>query len=175
MDAHPAWRAPRTPGIRDWEDCLGAASQSATARLPSIDREGGGPTIFSAAMMGQLDAVKGLVAASPGVQQIPGPHSISLLAHAKAGGSAAAAVHEYLDGLGDAGAPKTNQSPTQKAALVGSYVFGRGASDRIEVTLDKGALMFLAGRHAVRARVDSPRRSDVPIRPAPPLSGLCSS
>jgi hypothetical protein len=34
-------------------------------------------------MLGQLDVVKALIQAQPGAQRIPGPHSISLLAHAK--------------------------------------------------------------------------------------------
>ncbi|HET9832903.1 MAG TPA: hypothetical protein VFP91_14370 [Vicinamibacterales bacterium] len=34
---------------------------------------GARPTIFSAAMLGQLDAVKALVAANPGIQRTKGP------------------------------------------------------------------------------------------------------
>ena len=73
----------------------------------------------------------------------PGPHSIPLLAHARAGGPAAAAVFSHLDGLGDAGAPRTEPiSDEEKPALVGTYVFGRGPADRIEISLDKGTLML---------------------------------
>jgi hypothetical protein len=39
--------------------------------------------LFSAAMLGQLEVVKAFVAAQPGAQHIRGPHSISLLAHAR--------------------------------------------------------------------------------------------
>ena len=45
---------------------------------------GAEPTLFSAAMLGQLDVVKAMIAAQPGVQRTRGPHSISLLAHARA-------------------------------------------------------------------------------------------
>ncbi len=41
------------------------------------------PTIFSAAMLGQLDIVKAFVTASPGIQRLVGPHSIRLLPHAR--------------------------------------------------------------------------------------------
>jgi hypothetical protein len=145
VDAHPAMgRASYDWGFGDWEDCLGAASHVGNREIAEyLVSKGARPTIFSAAMMGQLDAVKAFIAAQPGVQRIPGPHSIPLLAHARAGGAAAAAVYAYLEGLGDAGAPKLEPiSDEEKAALAGSYVFGRGAADRIEISLDKGNLMF---------------------------------
>ena len=43
---------------------------------------GARPTVFSAAMLGQLDVVKAFVSASPGVQRTLGPHGITLMAHA---------------------------------------------------------------------------------------------
>jgi hypothetical protein len=144
VDAHPALaRAAYDWGFGDWEDCLGAASHVGSREIAEyLISNGARPTIFSAAMLGQLDAVKAFIAAQPGAQRIPGPHSIPLLAHARAGGPAAAAVYSYLEGLGDAGAPPTQaMSDEEKSALVGSYVFG-GAADRIEITLDKGTLMF---------------------------------
>jgi len=145
VDAHPALaRAAYDWGFGDWEDCLGAASHVGNREIAEyLIANGARPTIFSATMLGQLDAVKAFVAAQPGVQRIPGPHSIPLLAHARAGGPAAAAVYSYLEGLGDAGAPRTEPiSDEEKTALVGSYVFGRGAADRIEISLDKGNLML---------------------------------
>jgi hypothetical protein len=145
VDAHPALaRAAYDWGFGDWEDCLGAASHVGNREIADyLIAKGARPTIFSATMLGQLDAVKAFVAAQPGVQRIPGPHSIPLLAHARAGGPGAAAVYSYLEGLGDAGAPRTEPiSDEEKTALVGTYVFGRGAADRIEISLDKGNLMF---------------------------------
>ena len=145
VDAHPALaRAAYDWGFGDWEDCLGAASHVGNREIAEyLIANGARPTVFSATMLGQLDAVKAFIVAQPGVQRIPGPHSIPLLAHARAGGAAAAAVYSYLEGLGDAGAPKTQPiSDEEKTALVGSYVFGRGAADRIDITLDKGALMI---------------------------------
>ena len=145
VDAHPALaRAAYDWGFGDWEDCLGAASHVGNREIAEyLISKGARPTIFSATMLGQLDAVKAFVAAQPGVQRIPGPHSIPLLAHAKAGGAAAAAVYSYLESLGDAGGPKVEPiSDEEKAALAGTYVFGRGATERIDITVDKGALMF---------------------------------
>jgi hypothetical protein len=47
---------------------------------------GARPSIFSAAMLGQLAVVRAFTEAAPGVQGTPGPHGITLLAHARAGG-----------------------------------------------------------------------------------------
>jgi hypothetical protein len=145
VDAHPALaRAAYDWGFGDWEDCLGAASHIGNREIAEyLISKGARPSIFSAVMLGQLDTVKAFVAAQPGVQRIPGPHSIPLLAHARAGGPGAAAVLSYLEGLGDAGSPKLEPiTDDEKAALAGTYLFGRGAADRIDITVDKGNLQI---------------------------------
>jgi len=145
VEAHPALaRAAMDWGFGDWEDALGAASHTGNRDIAEyLISRGARPTIFSATMLGQLDIVKAFVAASPGVQRIAGPHSISLLAHAKAGGAAAGAVYEFLERLGDADGPKSEPiSDEEKASLTGTYTFGAGPSDRIDITVDKGSVTF---------------------------------
>jgi len=129
-------------GFGDWEDALGAASHMGNRPIAEyLIANGARPTIFSAAMLGQLEVVKAFVTASPGVQRITGPHSISLLAHAKAGGPAAAAVSEYLESLGDAGRVKTEPiSDTEKARLAGVYTSDR--SDSVDILMEQGSLTF---------------------------------
>jgi hypothetical protein len=131
-------------GFGDWEDCLGAASHVGSREVAELlIANGARPTIFSAAMLGQLETVKAFVAAQPGVQRIPGPHSISLLAHARAGGKAAEPVLRYLESLGDAAAPPTIPiGADEMQALTGVYVFGIGPSDRIEISVSQGSLQF---------------------------------
>src|SRR5262249_31323357 len=91
---------------------------------------------------GQLDVVKAFVAAHPGIQRTPGPHSISLLAHAKAGGAAARHVYDFLESLGDAGAdPEAPLAEEERARLLGSYVFGIGINQAIDVTLEQNNFM----------------------------------
>jgi len=146
VEARPALaRAAVDWGFGDWEDALGAASHVGNRPIAEyLIAHGARPTIFSATMLGQLDVVKTFVAAQPGIQRIPGPHSIPLLAHAKAGGPAAAPILQFLESLGDAGAPPAVPiTDDEKAALAGTYVFGSGPNDRIEITVDKSALMFL--------------------------------
>jgi hypothetical protein len=166
VDARPALaRAAIDWGFGDWEDALGAASHVGNRPIAEyLIAHGARPSIFSATMLGQLDVVKAFVAAQPGIQRIPGPHSIPLLAHAKAGGAAAAPVLQYLQSLGDADAPPTAPiSDDERASLAGTYVFGSGANDRIEVTFDKGALMFLRKGTTARGLVHVGDRAFHPI------------
>jgi hypothetical protein len=145
VEAHPALaRAAIDWGFGDWEDALGAASHVGNREIAEyLISRGARPTIFSATMLGQFEAVKAFVAANPGAQRIAGPHSISLLSHAKAGGAAAKAVYDYLDQLGDAGGPTPEPlSDEDKASLAGIYRFGSGPSDQIAITIDKGTVMF---------------------------------
>ena len=61
-------------GFGDWEDALGAASHVGRPDIAeTLLAHGARPSIFSAAMLGQLDVVKAFVAASPGIEATPGP------------------------------------------------------------------------------------------------------
>ena len=125
-------------GFGDWETALGAACHMGNRAIAEIlIEQGAHPTIFSAAMLGQLDVVKAMVGAQDGVQKIRGPHSISLLAHARMGAEGARAALEYLQGLdgADSEAP-VPLSDAETAALVGTYGFGVGVTQQVEVNAD---------------------------------------
>jgi len=125
-------------GFGDWESPLGAASHMGNRAMAEyLISQGARPSVFSAAMLGQLDVVKAFVAAQPGVQRISGPHSISLLAHARVGGEAARPVFDFLQSLGDADADAPVALPDAEAAeLAGTYVFGVGVTQQVEVSAD---------------------------------------
>jgi hypothetical protein len=94
-------------------------------------------------MLGHLEVVKAFVAAQPGVQRIRGPHSISLLAHAKAGGQASRPVFELLQALGDADAgPLIPLSEIESGSIQGSYGFGPAINQQVEVTVDRGEAIW---------------------------------
>jgi len=96
-------------GFGDWETCIDAAAHVGQKEIADfLLMNGARPTIFSAAMLGQLDIVKAFVAARPGVQRTYGPHGITLMAHARAGGADAAPVVQFLATLGDADIPLTS-------------------------------------------------------------------
>lgn len=140
VEARPALaRAAWDWGFGDWEAALGAASHMGNRPIAEyLIANGARPTLFSASMLGQIDVVKSFVAANPHAQRIRGPHGISLLAHAKAGGEAARPVFEFLQSLGDADVdPPVALSDKDLAALAGTYVFGLGVAQQIELTIDQ--------------------------------------
>ena len=141
VEARPALaKAVYDWGYGDWESALGAASHVGRRDIAELlMAHGARPDLFTAAMMGWLDVVRNAVAASPGVQKQTGPHGITLLAHARAGGAGAVGVVAFLEQLGDA-APRPGAvevSDARRAAYVGTYAFGIGATDRLEVDVGK--------------------------------------
>jgi hypothetical protein len=147
VEARPALaRASWDWGFGDWEAAIDAASHVGHREIAEyLIAKGARPTVFTAAMLGQLEVVKALVAAQPGIQRLRGPHGITLLAHARAGGAGAAAVATFLESLGDAD-PRPTLVPLGEAemtAIAGTYAFGPAERDRIEIAIDRGQPGFL--------------------------------
>lgn len=123
-------------GFGDWETALGAASHVGRREIAEfLIANGAHPTIFSAAMLGQLDVVKAFVAAVPGIQRTLGPHGINLLSHARAGGAGAAEVVKYLEGVdgSDRRLPTETLAAADRDAIVGEYAFAAGPRDYFTV------------------------------------------
>jgi hypothetical protein len=123
-------------GFGDWEDALGAAAHTGRREIADLLLASGArPSIFCAAMLGQLDVVRALVAARPGVQRTHGPHGITLLMHARAGGPDAEPVVKYLETLGDADRRLTTAAldTRDRDLVVGRYEFGPGTRDRLDI------------------------------------------
>jgi hypothetical protein len=139
-------------GYGDWESALGAASHVGNREIAGLLLAAGArPSIFSAAMLGQLEVVKAFVAASPGIQKTRGPHGLTLLSHARAGGPGAVEVVKYLEGLGDADIRYTNEpiADGDRAAIVGTYAFGAGTTERFAVASgERGMSIERSGRVA---------------------------
>ncbi|HEV2984294.1 MAG TPA: hypothetical protein VGX46_07900, partial [Vicinamibacterales bacterium] len=126
-------------GFGDWETCIDAASHVGNREIAELlIAHGARPTIFTAAMLGQLDAVKALVAAAPGIQRTMGPHSITLLRHAMAGGPRAQAVVEYLKSIEGADERPAERplTPEDVRKLSGVYTYGVTPYSRVEITSD---------------------------------------
>ena len=128
VQQHPALaKASWDWGYGDHETALGAASHVGQRAIAELLLENGAPpTLFSATMLGQLDVVKAFMAVTPGLQRIRGPHSLSLMVHARAGGPPSAAVAAYLESIGDAALPLADEplAPADRALLDGRYAFG---------------------------------------------------
>ena len=85
----------------DWEDAIGAAGHVGIPELALFLLEKGArPTICVAAMLGKTDVIKAYITAFPNMKDAEGPHKISLVRHAKAGGENAKEVLEYLQSIG---------------------------------------------------------------------------
>jgi hypothetical protein len=135
-------------GFGDWETALGAAAH--TGRRPIADfliAHGAHPTPFSAAMLGQVDTVRAFLAADPELARLPGPHGISLLQHARAGGAEAERVVDFLmdqPGTGDAPAAFTGDADVE-ALYGGRYRFDTDPPTEIGVAVRNGFLLVGAG------------------------------
>ena len=87
-------------GGGDWETALGAAAHMGRADIARfLLNNGARIDLFAAAMLGNLDLVRATLAIYPDALHVPGPHGIPLIAHAKAGGTAAEPVLAYLQSL----------------------------------------------------------------------------
>ena len=142
-------------GFGDWEDALGAASHVGHREIASLLLASGArPTLFSAAMFGQLDVVRSFIAASPGIEATPGPHGITLLRHAMAGGPASQPVVEYLKTLPEADRRPPTQpiTPEAMAALAGEYVYGTAADERITIAVSNTNTLLTFTRSGRSAR-----------------------
>jgi hypothetical protein len=88
-------------GGGDFETGLGGAGHMGNREIAEfLISQGARLDIFAAAMLGRLEIVRALLGAWPALLKSKGPHGISLLRHARAGGEAAKAVEEYLLALG---------------------------------------------------------------------------
>ncbi|MCX6590722.1 MAG: ankyrin repeat domain-containing protein [Acidobacteria bacterium] len=88
-------------GGGDYETALGGAGHMGQREIAEYLIAQGAPLeLHAAAMLGKLEFVKAAIAAFPNAAQIPGPHKITLIAHARKGGEPAQAVVKFLEGLG---------------------------------------------------------------------------
>lgn len=87
-------------GGGDFETGLGAAAHMGRKDIANFLLSNGARLdIFAAAMLGKLDIVKAALTAFPDAVNIPGPHGIPLIAHAKAGGDEAKEVLQFLESI----------------------------------------------------------------------------
>ena len=87
-------------GGGDFETALGGASHMGRKDIANFLLEHGARLdLFAAAMLGNLEIVKAALTAYPDAINILGPHGISLIKHAEAGGEDAKAVLEFLEGI----------------------------------------------------------------------------
>lgn len=88
-------------GGGDFETALAGAAHTGSRDIARFLLAQGAPvTIYAAAMLGELELVKCMLAVQPDAHSHPGAHGIPLIVHAQQGGEAAAHVVAYLESLG---------------------------------------------------------------------------
>jgi phage tail protein X len=84
----------------DFETALGGAGHMGRHDIAEyLIAQGARLDLFVAAMLGELGIVRAILDARPGLARSKGPHGITLVAHAKAGGERAVEVLRYLEAL----------------------------------------------------------------------------
>lgn len=135
-------------GFGDWETALGAASHTGRREIALyLIEHGARPTIFSAAMLGDLPTVEAFLAANPDLYTLHGPHGISLTRHARVGGEQARPVLDFLAGrFGPDEIPFGFEGDDDvEARYGGSYHFDMEPPLRMAVGVRNGWLMVGAG------------------------------
>ncbi len=143
-------------GFGDWESAIGAAAHMGRKDIADfLMSHGARPDHFTFAMLGELDALKAMLTARPGLQKVPGPHGIPLLQHAKhrlwhKGITAEdkAKVDKtiaYLESLGDAdeSAKSLDMTEAEQAMYVGEYRFGEKGEEIFEVVLNRRKMLSI--------------------------------
>lgn len=140
----------------DFESAIGAASHVGRRDITLyLMSKGARPTIFTFAMLGHFQVIKSIVEASKGIQEVTGPHGISLLDHAYAGRRMSDKMTksenenlektiDYLTLLGNAGGEKyIDVSPEEQKKYLGDYKYGDGEKEGFTIDINMRKLLSL--------------------------------
>jgi hypothetical protein len=142
-------------GFGDWESALGAASHTGNREIALLLIEHGARIdIFAAAMLGHTDVVRALIEASPGIQRTPGPHGLTLLHHARAGGERAQETLAYLHSIqgADDAPERAPLAEVDRATYLGAYRFAPGDRGVLEIGYSERFDMLTISRAGGTAR-----------------------
>ncbi len=140
----------------DFESAIGAASHVGRRDIAQyLLGKGARPTLFTFAMLGHYQVIKSAVEAAPGIQEVAGPHGISLLDHAFAGermkdSMTASEIEQleltidYLKNLGNAGGPTYIEvSPEEQRKYLGNYLYGASENEGFTISVNMRKLLSL--------------------------------
>lgn len=134
-------------GFGDWETAIGAASHVGREDIVAfLISKGARPDIFTYAMLGAYETVKGMIELMPGLQRISGPHGISLLTHAMQGDTKSQnsiKLIDYLTALGDADGKKYQAlEDAERQKYAGDYRYGQGEYEGFTIKVNQKYLLF---------------------------------
>ena len=138
-------------GFGDWESAIGAASH--VGRRDIIEyliSKGAQPTLFTFAVLGQSEVVQAMLRLSPQMQQLRGPHGISLMRHAQIGLQSdgadqnnSQALIDYLTKLELPEETYLDMSDEEKQKYIGDYKYGPAQQDALTIQLNMRKLLSL--------------------------------
>ncbi|WP_228235676.1 hypothetical protein [Allomuricauda sp. M10] len=140
----------------DFESAIGACSHVGRRDIAQyLMQMGARPTLFTFAMLGHYQVIKSAIEAAPGIQEVTGPHGISLLDHAYAGermkdkmtaseiGQLEQTI-DYLKNLGNAGGPTYIEvSPEEQQQYLGNYLYGASENEGFTISVNMRKLLSL--------------------------------
>jgi len=138
-------------GFGDWETALGAASHMGRRDIAqALLDHGARPNLFTWAMMDQVDIVRAVCQANPGIQSVPGPHGIPLATHARLGKAERVAAYLLKLGGADQGETQLDLSEEQARIYLGEYA--EESDGALRLTIERGrrggiGLMRSGGTH----------------------------
>lgn len=140
----------------DFESAVGAASHVGRRDIVQyLLSKGARPNIFTYTVLGANEAVRSMIAATPGIQTTFGPHGISLLDHARAGLRMEKTMRpvevdnckkliDYLESLGGAdGEQYLEVSEEEKAQYLGDYMYGDAEDEGFSIQLNMRKMLSL--------------------------------
>ncbi|WP_202927969.1 hypothetical protein [Cyclobacterium roseum] len=140
----------------DFESAIGAASHVGRRDIALyLMSKGARPTVFTFAMLGHFQVIKSIAEASKGIQEVTGPHGISLLDHAYAGRRMKDKMTkseienlektiDYLTSLGNADGEKYIEvSPEEQKKYLGDYKYGYGEKEGFTIDVNMRKLLSL--------------------------------
>jgi len=140
----------------DFESAIGAASHVGRRDITHyLMNKGARPTLFTFAMLGHYNVVKSAIEASPGIQEVTGPHGISLLDHAYAGERMKDSMStteierlertiDYLTKLGNASGEKyIDVSAEEQKKFLGNYKYGDREKEGFTIDINMRKLLSL--------------------------------
>lgn len=140
----------------DFESAIGAASHVGRRDIALyLISKGARPTLFTFAMLGHFQTVKSTIEALPDIQEVTGPHGISLLDHAYAGERMKEHMStteienleqtiDYLTKLGNASGDKYIEvSAEEQKKYLGNYKYGDGEKDGFTIDVNMRKLLSL--------------------------------
>ncbi|MEZ6092633.1 MAG: hypothetical protein R3C03_00120 [Pirellulaceae bacterium] len=112
--------------------------------------KGAAPTLFTFAMLGELEATKSMLEFSPEMRKLAGPHGINLMRHAEIGfganGADKAKSQRLIDYLNTLDLPQEQfleMTADEKQLYLGNYMFGPSDEDGFTIQLNMRELLSL--------------------------------